>query len=216
MRWLVLVATVLAVVVPGPPGTTTPPSGAAPITVPASDYFQYPLPTWEPHCLGFGSEWRLCNGTVLRACASGAVWLHTGVDIKTGIQPVMAAADGVIAGYIVDPTFRGGVLIRHSTSQGIVLTQYWHVWPRAGFKVGTPVKRGQVFADIAEMGAQTHLHFAVFIGDYESHAWNGALPPKACSGFPAFPYRFVDPNAFILAHLPMVPMHHRRSTLDLD
>src|SRR5712691_13264784 len=36
----------------------------------------------------------------------------TGVDITTGIQPVMAAANGVIIGYIVDPTFRGGILIR--------------------------------------------------------------------------------------------------------
>jgi murein DD-endopeptidase MepM/ murein hydrolase activator NlpD len=216
MRWFVLVGAVLALVVPDPPGITPAPAPAAPITVPASDYFQYPLPTWEPHCLGFGSEWRLCDGTVLRACASGAVWLHTGVDIKTGIQPVMAAADGVIAGYIVDPTFRGGVLIRHSTSQGIVLTQYWHVWPRAGFKVGTPVKRGQVFADVADMGAQTHLHFAVFMGDYESHAWNGALPPKACSGFPAFPYRFVDPNAFIQAHLPVVAIHGGRCKLAVE
>src|SRR5216683_6998058 len=118
MRWFVLVGAVLAVLVQGPQEVAiAPPS--APLTVPHSDYFNYPLPTWEPHCLGFGSEWRLCNGSVLRACASGAVWLHTGVDIKTGIQPVMAAADGVIAGYIVDPTFRGGVLIRHSTGQGI-------------------------------------------------------------------------------------------------
>jgi hypothetical protein len=52
------------------------------------------------------------------------------------------------------------------------------------------------------MGDRTHLHFAVFSGDMESHAWNGALPPRACSGFPAFPYRFVDPTAFIEAHAP--------------
>src|SRR6266852_2905737 len=85
-------------------------------------YFQYPLPTWEPHCLAFGSEWRYCNGTVLRQCsATGAIWLHTGVDIKTEIQPVMAAANGVIAGYIVDPAFRGGVLIRHQTPNAIVI-----------------------------------------------------------------------------------------------
>jgi hypothetical protein len=81
----------------------------------------------------------------------------------------------VITGYIVDPQFRGGVLIRHSTSQGTVITQYWHVWPRPGFGVGTPVKRGQVFADVADMGALTHLHFAVFRGNYDPHAWNGAL-----------------------------------------
>ena len=219
MRYLLILGAAAALLMPGPFGSGSPHPPPAAATSPASgevSYFQYPLPTWEPHCLGFGSEWRLCNGTVLRACSSGAIWLHTGVDIKTGIQPVMAAADGVIVGYIVDPTFRGGTLIRHSTSAGIVLTQYWHVWPRPGFKVGTPVKRGQVFADVADMGAQTHLHFAVFMGDYEAHAWNGALPPSACSGFPAFPYRFVDPNAFIQAHLPFVPIHCRRCRVAVD
>jgi murein DD-endopeptidase MepM/ murein hydrolase activator NlpD len=169
MRWFVLGGAVLAMFIQGPSGVSTA-LPAAPVTVPHSDYFNYPLPTWEPSCLGFGSQWRLCNGSVLRACASGAVWLHTGVDIKTGIQPVMAAADGVIVGYTVDPTFRGGVLIRHSTSFGIVITQYWHVWPRPGFKVGTPVTRGEVFAYVADMGALTHLHFAVFMGDYDPHA----------------------------------------------
>jgi murein DD-endopeptidase MepM/ murein hydrolase activator NlpD len=179
--------------------------GAAPSAAAIADYFQFPLPTWQPHCLSFGSPWRLCNGTILRTCpATGAIWRHTGVDIRTGIQPVMAAANGVIVGYTVDPVFRGGVLIRHATAHGIVLTQYWHVWPRPGFRVGTVVKRGQVFADIANMGAQTHLHFAVFIGDSEPTAWRGALPPTPCSGFPAFPYRFVEPNAFVKAHLQPV------------
>jgi murein DD-endopeptidase MepM/ murein hydrolase activator NlpD len=129
------------------------------------------------------------------------VWLHTGVDIVARVgEPVMAAADGAIIGYLSDPTFRGGVLIRHKTSSGAVITQYWHVWLLPGFHVGSSVKRGQAFAQIADMGTRTHFHFAVFEGELEAHAWNGALPPAACSGFPAFPYRFVDPNAFLAAH----------------
>jgi murein DD-endopeptidase MepM/ murein hydrolase activator NlpD len=176
------------------------PPPAPPASNPA-DIFQRPLAAWSPHCLGFGSQWRYCNGVALRTCSSGAVWLHTGVDIvATTGQSVMAAGDGVIVGYIADPTFRGGVLIRHRTSAGVVLTQYWHVWPASGLGVGSSVKRGQVFASIADMGTRTHFHFAVFKGDFESHAWNGALPPSACSGFPAFPYRFVDPNVFLAAH----------------
>ncbi len=182
-----------------------------------ADSFQFPLPTWTRHCLGFGSQWRLCDGTALRTCpTTGAVWLHTGFDVRTGIQPVRAAANGVIAGYIVDPTFRGGVLIRHQTSQGVVITQYWHVWPRAGFKVGTTVSKGQAFADIADMGSRTHFHFAVFIGDFEATAWRGALPTTRCDGFPAFPHRFVDPTAFVQAHLakvtpqPQQPRSHCR------
>jgi hypothetical protein len=125
------------------------------------DIFQFPLPTWQQHCLGFGSQWRYCNGTALRTCpTNGAVWLHTGVDIRTTpLQPVMAAGGGLIIGYTVDPVFHGGVLIRHQTGEGVVLTQYWR----------------------------------------------GALPPTQCDGFPAFPYRFVDPTAFITAHLPPSP-----------
>jgi murein DD-endopeptidase MepM/ murein hydrolase activator NlpD len=171
-------------------------------TAPATqDVFQRPLASWAPHCLGFGSQWRYCNGVPLRACPSGAVWLHTAVDVVAGVgEPVMAAGEGTIAGYSIDPQFRGGVLIRHRTSFGIVITQYWHVWLLGGLDVGSVVKRGQVFATVADMGSRTHLHFAVFKGDLEAHAWNGALPPSPCSGFPAFPYRFVDPNAFLAAH----------------
>jgi len=211
LRTLLLLGAVSLFWMPDPGPTTEPPPPPPPV-VPASDYFQYPLPTWEPHCLGFGSEWRLCDGTVLRACPAGAIWKHTGVDIKTGIQPVMAAADGVIAGYIVDPTFRGGMLIRHPTSEGVVLTQYWHVWPRPGFGVGTAVTRGQVFADVADMGARTHLHFAVFLGEYVPDAWRGALPPTPCSGFPAFPNGFVEPNVFVKAHMepPQMPSPKHR------
>jgi murein DD-endopeptidase MepM/ murein hydrolase activator NlpD len=211
MRNLVILGALWALLIPSPPGLpiAEEPAPPAPVTNPG-DYFQYPLPTWEPHCLGFGSKWTYCNGTALRACPSGAVWLHTGADIQTGIQPVMAAADGVIIGYLVDPTFRGGVLIKHSTSEGAVITQYWHVWLRPGLGVGTAVTRGQEFADVADMGALTHLHFAVYRGDYDPHAWNGALPPFACSGFPPFPYHFVEPTAFIKSHLePAAPVRRR-------
>jgi murein DD-endopeptidase MepM/ murein hydrolase activator NlpD len=188
---LLLVLTLFVAVAPLP-------AAAAP---PAASTFQAPLSSWEPHCLGFGSEWRYCDGTAIRKCPGGAVWRHTGVDIATGLQPVAAAADGEIAGYIVDPTFRGGVLIRHHVpSMGTVITQYWHIWPRPGFASGTHVARGQVFADVADMGARTHLHFAVFIGEIDANAWRGALPPSPCDGAPAFPYRFVDPNRFLLDH----------------
>ncbi|HET7337923.1 MAG TPA: M23 family metallopeptidase [Candidatus Dormibacteraeota bacterium] len=183
------------------------PSHAAPAppapTPAAADVFQFPLTPWAPHCLGFGSQWRYCNGVPLRSCASGAVWLHTGTDEVASVgEPVAAAGDGVIVGYLIDPQFRGGVLIRHQTTAGTVITQYWHVWMASGFAVGMAVKRGQVFAHVADMGDKTHFHFAVFNGPLESHSWNGALPPNACSGFPAFPYKFIDPTAFIDAHLP--------------
>ncbi len=193
------------------PGDSTPQAVLPPTSIQhtnPADVFQYPLSTWSPHCLGFGSQWRYCNGVALRSCASGA-WLHTGVDIKATVgQPVMAAADGVIIGYLIDPQFRGGVLIRHRTSFGVVITQYWHLWLRAGFTIGSPVKRGQVFANIASMGDRTHFHFAVFAGNFDGHTWNGALPPRGCSGFPAFPYKFVDPNAFVAAHIPQPPLPH--------
>ncbi|HET9782771.1 MAG TPA: M23 family metallopeptidase [Candidatus Dormibacteraeota bacterium] len=184
-------------------------SHQAPPPPAAADEFQFPLSSWAPHCLGFGSQWRYCNGVPLRSCASGAVWLHTGTDEIASVgEPVAAAGDGVIVGYLIDPQFRGGVLIRHQMTTGTVITQYWHVWLAPGFAVGMPVKRGEVFANVADMGDKTHFHFAVFNGPLESHSWNGALPPSACSGFPAFPYKFIDPTAFIEAHLP--PEHFAR------
>ncbi len=202
------VVTFAATLLLRPVSPIEPPPVAPPVAIQhvnRADVFHYPLSTWSPHCLGFGSQWRYCNGVALRACANGAVWLHTGVDIQAVAgQPVMAAGDGVIIGYLIDPQFRGGVLIRHRTSQGIFITQYWHVWLRSGFTIGSPVSRGQVFADIASMGDRTHFHFAVFAGDFDGHTWNGALPPSGCSGYPAFPYKFVDPNAFLEAHLPAV------------
>ena len=182
--------------------TSLPPPPAPRPVAPASDVFELPLASWKAHCLGFGSPWTYCDGTPLRECANGAVWRHTGADeVAAAGTPVRAAADGVITGYMVDPQFRGGVLIRHRTTFGVVVTQYWHVWLRAGFRTGTAVRRGQVFADVASMGGRTHFHFAVYRGDYEPHAWNGALPPSpGCSGFPAFPYRFVNPAEFVRAH----------------
>ena len=197
--WIAVLLAALELVI----ANAHPVAPTVPAAPPAGDQLQFPLPTWAPHCLGFGSEWRYCNGVPLRTCPSGAVWLHTGTDVVAAVgQPVAAAGDGVIVGYLVDPQFRGGVLIRHQLTTGVVITQYWHVWLRSGFVVGTSVRRGEVFASVADMGDKTHFHFAVFNGDLESHAWNGALPPSACSGFPAFPYRFVDPTAFIEAHLP--------------
>jgi murein DD-endopeptidase MepM/ murein hydrolase activator NlpD len=205
---LILAAFQLLLIVPVDPGGAPVQNAPAPAREAApnpADVFQLPLPEWSAHCLGFGSEWRYCNGAALRSCASGAVWLHTGADaVASAGQAVAAAGDGVIAGYLVDPTFRGGVLIRHQLTTGVVITQYWHVWLREGYTTGSPVKRGEVFASVADMGDKTHLHFAVFNGDLEPHAWNGALPPSACSGFPAFPYRFIDPTAFVEAHQPPV------------
>ncbi len=204
--WLLIVASQLSMAAPAQATAPAQPHSPAERHSPASsEVFDFPLPSWEPHCLGFGSEWRYCNGVALRTCPSGAVWLHTGTDVVAAAgEPVAAAGDGVIVGYLIDSQFRGGVLVRHELSTGVVITQYWHVWLRSGFAVGTRVHRGEAFADVADMGDRTHFHFAVFNGDLEAHAWNGALPPSACSGFPAFPYRFVDPSAFIEAHLPPV------------
>ena len=203
--WWAVLAAMLQLLAAAPSSSHHEPVHAPPVN--SADEFDFPLASWSPHCLGFGSEWRYCNGVALRSCPSGAVWLHTGADeIATVGTPVMAAGDGVIVGYSIDPQFRGGVLIRHQTSSGTVITQYWHVWLRSGFSVGVAVRRGEVFANVADMGDRTHFHFAVFNGGLESHAWNGALPPVACAGFPVFPYRFVDPNVFIESHLPPVTL----------
>src|SRR5205814_1413680 len=54
-------------------GQAAPPATPAPVN--SADVFQLPMASWQPHCLGFGSQWRYCSGTALRSCANGAVWL---------------------------------------------------------------------------------------------------------------------------------------------
>src|ERR1700745_2292152 len=137
--WIAVLLAVLELLI----ATAHPAAPAAPAQPPAGDPLQVPLHTWAPHCLGFGSEWRYCNGVALRACPSGAVWLHTGTDVVASVgPPVAVGGDGVVAGDLVDPAVRGGVLIRHQLTTGVVITQYWHVWLRPGFAVGTSVRRG--------------------------------------------------------------------------
>src|SRR5438045_8436447 len=105
-------------------GQAAPPT-PSPASVNAADVFQLPMSSWQPHCLGFGSQWRYCNGTALRSCANGAVWLHTGTDIKASAgAPVKAAADGAIIGDLVDPQFKGGAPSRHRPSLGPVVPPY--------------------------------------------------------------------------------------------
>ena len=85
----------LLLAAPALPAPSPTPPPARPV---AADEFQFPLASWAPHCLGFGSQWRYCNGVALRSCASGAVWLHTGTDEVASVgEPVAAAGDGVIA-----------------------------------------------------------------------------------------------------------------------
>lgn len=54
-------------------GCAATPAAQLPAVAQRAGSFQFPLPTWVQHCLGFGSQWRLCDGTVLRRCtATGA------------------------------------------------------------------------------------------------------------------------------------------------
>src|SRR5260370_529061 len=113
------IAAAFVVTVAWSPVPTTIRAGAQP-----ADYFQFPLPSWEPHCLGFGSEWRYCNGTVLRRCSgSGAVWVHPGGDIKTEVQPGMAAGNDGTIGHHADPTVPAGSFTRPETPVGRTRTR---------------------------------------------------------------------------------------------
>src|SRR5438045_9474691 len=121
---VLLLAGAQLMVAPVDPHAAPIPAGVRATAPKAADLFQYPLPTWSPHCLGFGSEWRYCNGAALRACASGAVWLHTETDIgASAAQRVAAAADAQISGHVLCAAFRGRALVRHATTEGRVHTQ---------------------------------------------------------------------------------------------
>src|SRR2546430_17400015 len=76
-----LLLSALQLVLVVPTGSVAAPAAAVPAPPQdkpnPADVFQSPMPTWQPHCLGFGSEWRYSQGKPLPACA---VWVgvHTG------------------------------------------------------------------------------------------------------------------------------------------
>jgi hypothetical protein len=63
MGILLLIAQLVAI------AAAPPPSSPTPVSVKRGDVFELPMSSWSPHCLGFGSQWRYCDGTALRAGA---------------------------------------------------------------------------------------------------------------------------------------------------
>src|SRR2546430_10413939 len=90
-----LLLSALQLVLVVPTGSVAAPAAAVPAPPQdkpnPADVFQYPLPTWQPHCLGFGSEWRYCNRTPPRARAS-CVLADNGADRVAAVGQAADAA----------------------------------------------------------------------------------------------------------------------------
>jgi murein DD-endopeptidase MepM/ murein hydrolase activator NlpD len=177
-------------------GPFSPSDGPPSPRIPQAGGFRFPLPAWHRSGFDFGDDWLggdLCGG---RRKA------HTGIDVRAfSREGVMAAADGMIVAWMPSDEWGHVALIEHSVpGEGTVITQYWHVEPRSGYPVGTLVRGGEVFARVANLGGNTHLHFAVHAGRLDTYTWRGALPRISCGGDPAFPEHFVDPTRFVRAH----------------
>jgi len=132
--------------------------------------------------LGFGADW------VWGECPPGVMKKHVGIDVSATVgEDIYAPEAGIVKALVYDSNWKYCVTIEHSG----FTTVCWHVDPLVN--VGDNVTRGQIIATIADLGANTHLHFGVRGSTYSNISNRGALPQNDCGGDPAFPEYFVDP-----------------------
>ena len=167
------------------------------------DHFSFPLSgTLENRTinLAFGADWPWgeCGGLIKK---------HAGVDISAVKgESVYAANPGIVRAIVDGGTqWAKAVTIEHITSDPVFTTVYWHIDPAV--TLGQTVINGQVIGHIADLGANTHLHFGVRMSAYSNISNRGALPQTDCGGDPAFPEHFVDPLEIDYAYVWTVPGH---------
>jgi hypothetical protein len=178
---------------PGDPGATGKTDEA-----PSAESFRFPLDDWSSEGgYVFGSPWLGTDG------------FHTGVDMHTvggsaAGDPVHAAANGVVHGYISAAPWGDAALVRHEVpGEGTVYTQYWHV--NRGDNVGMRVAKGQVFTSLYDLAGTSegrygnHVHFAVWVGEFADATWSGHLPSPDYPGR-TFPDGFVEPVDYVNRH----------------
>ena len=135
--------------------------------------------------LSFGDDWvhGYCDGLIKR---------HTGIDIAASSDDVVYAAEAGEIKWIGStsshPEWAYGIVIDHSG----YTTVFWHVDPLV--YIGDWVAKGEQIATVADLGADTHLHFGIRLVPYSDISIRGALPQAECGGDPAFPEYFINPE----------------------
>ncbi len=145
-----------------------------PPPTPPPDFVPYP---WDNHCKVFPSPvdgrvtsdygWRNINGETK---------FHQGIDVAVGVGTTVVA---YAAGTVVHLNFsgaEGGVILR----DGDRISQYWHIDPRAGLKVGDRIEADGVVGTVAYRPDGPHLHWAVYDppgGDWTKKSPENSLDP---------------------------------------
>src|SRR6202158_140811 len=107
LRTLLLLGAVSLFWMPDPGPTTEPAPPPQPV-VPASDYFQYPLPTWEPHCGEFGGDGDCATGPFCGPAPLAPSGSTRGWTSRPASSPSWPLPTGSSAATSSTPRFAGG------------------------------------------------------------------------------------------------------------
>ncbi len=147
----------------------------------------------------FGADWSGGNP------CGGKAKKHTGADYRATKDTVVSAAQaGVIKTMFFVYGWANVMTLEHAKLDGTkYTTTYWHVSPNSDMYVGKAVAKGDPIAKVADLapyGNATHFHFGLHNGAYALSNGKdvptvGALPQTDCDGWPAFPEKFLNPEA---------------------
>lgn len=146
----------------------------------------------------FGVDWstgQTCNDGV----HGDLVEKHNGTDFAASSGTVVYAAEaGTVKHMESHSPWAQHIVIEHTHPDGWKYTTvYWHV--DSLVTTNDSVTKGQEIATVANLGGDTHFHFGVRIGAYNSiHSGTGALPQTECVinslTYQPFPFGFINPN----------------------
>ncbi len=148
----------------------------------------------------FGSDW--AGGTT--CSTTGIVKKHNGTDYRAaaGVS-VYAAEVGIVKNIFTASSWANVITIEHTKADNSKFTtNYWHVNPYVA--VGSQVNRGDLIAEVANLGGNTHFHFGIRSGAHlinsnsKDVSSSGALPQTNCDGWPAFPENFIDSESSLV------------------
>lgn len=169
---------------------------------PTKTVLQWPLSTaYSSRAVtqAFGADWSGGNP------CGGKAKKHTGADYRAAKDTVVSAAQaGVIKTMFFVYGWANVMTLEHAKLDGTkYTTTYWHVSPNSDMYVGKTVAKGDPIAKVANLapyGNATHFHFGLHNGAYALSNGKdvptvGALPQTDCDGWPAFPEKFLNPEA---------------------
>lgn len=144
----------------------------------------------------FGDTWTYGE------CPTGVYKKHVGIDLyATATEEVQAAHAGTVKDIFTGQhsQWADAIVIESADSQ--FTTVYWHVVKYGNLTINDTVTKGQQIATVADLGSNTHFHFGIRMGIYNSDfSLAGALPEESCGtspSYPAFPENFVSPSQVI-------------------